>query len=65
MSYPFAVEEQTEEQQQEQGIKPPINSAAVNNWETRDVSDAESREEDRERQSYGSFRDERNAWNDN
>jgi hypothetical protein len=65
MSYPFAVEEQTEEEQQKQGIKPPINSKAVNNWETRDVSDAESREEDRERQSYGSFRDERNAWNDN
>jgi hypothetical protein len=67
MSYPFAVEEQTEDQQQKQGIKPPINTGAANHWETRDVGDAESREEDRgDRQSpsYGSFREERNAWND-
>ncbi|KAI8941655.1 hypothetical protein NX059_012543 [Plenodomus lindquistii] len=65
LSYPFAVEGQTEEQQHEQGIKPPI-SKEVNHWETNDLSDQpdidDEQREDRPSPSYGSFREERNVW---
>jgi len=65
LNYPFAVEEQSEEEQRKQDIKPHMTSEA-NHWETRDVSDqrAESDDQDRVSPSYGSFREERNAWND-
>ena len=63
LSYPFAVEGQTEEEQRKQGIKPPISGEA-NHWETRDMSEDEEGRKDRPSPSYGSFGEERNAWND-
>lgn len=61
LNYPFAVGEQSEEEQRKQDIKPHMTSEA-NHWETRDVSDHNGDDEDRLSPSYGSFRDERNAW---
>jgi len=40
-------------------------SSEANHWETRDVSEQRTRDDqDRVSPSYGSFREERNAWND-
>lgn len=64
LNRPFAVEEQSEEEQREQDIKPHVTSEA-NHWETRDVSEHNEDEEDRLSPSYGSFREERNAWSQN
>lgn len=64
LTYPFAVEGQTEQAQREQGIKPPI-SKEVNHWETKDLNhgpDSDEEREDRPSPSYGSFREERNIW---
>lgn len=58
---PFTVEEQGEEEQRQQDIKAHITSE-VNHWETRNVSGDQGDEEDRLSPSYGSFREERNAW---
>lgn len=66
LTFPFAVEGQTEEQQRQQGIKAPI-SKEVNHWETKDLSkqaDIDEREEDRPSPSYGSFSEERHVWSD-
>lgn len=64
LSYPFAVEDQSEEEQKKQDIKPPVSKEA-NHWETRDASDADDDgQQDRPSPSYGSFREERNIWND-
>ncbi|XP_014558248.1 hypothetical protein COCVIDRAFT_94964 [Bipolaris victoriae FI3] len=64
LNRPFAVDEQSEEEQREQDIKPHVTSEA-NHWETRDVSEHNEDEEDRLSPSYGSFREERNAWSQN
>ena len=61
LNYPFAVQEQSEEEQRKQDIKPHVTSEA-NHWETRDVSNQRRDDEDRPSPSYGSFREERNAW---
>lgn len=65
LSYPFVVEEQSEDEQRKQGIKPPISSAATK-WENKDFSDTPDNDDegDRPSPSYGSFREERNVWND-
>jgi hypothetical protein len=63
LNYPF-TENQSEEEQRKQDVKPHIVSEA-NNWETHDVSNQETQDdnEDHPSPSYGSFREERNAWN--
>lgn len=64
LTYPFAVEDQTEEEQREQGIKPPVSKEA-NHWENKDYSETEdASQEERGSPSYGSFGEERNAWNE-
>lgn len=63
LNYAF-TENQSEEEQRKHDIKPHIVSEA-NHWETRDVSNQKTSEEaeDHPSPSYGSFREERNAWN--
>ncbi|KNG46875.1 duf300-domain-containing protein [Stemphylium lycopersici] len=61
LNYPFAVEEQSEEEQRRQDVKPHVTSES-NHWETRDVSNQGQDGQDRPSPSYGSFREERNAW---
>jgi hypothetical protein len=63
LNFPF-TENLGEEQQRKQDIKPHVVSEA-NHWESRDVSDQKTNEEseDHPSPSYGSFREERNAWN--
>lgn len=64
LSYPFTVEEESEEELKEQGIKPPINEEAER-WETRNLDDQSKHDSDgRPSPQYGSFREERNVWND-
>jgi hypothetical protein len=66
LDYPFTVEEQSPEELKAKGIKPPINEEA-RRWETRNADDEEPDNDDNDRPSpqYGSFREERNVWNDN
>lgn len=58
------TENQSKEEQRKHDIKPHIVSEA-NHWETRNVSDQKTSQEaeDHPSPSYGSFREERNAWN--
>jgi hypothetical protein len=65
LDYPFTVEAESKEELKAQGIKPPINEEAQK-WETR-IADAQPGRENDDRPSpqYGSFREERNVWNDN
>lgn len=64
LDYPFTVEEESTEELKKKGIKPPINEEAQR-WETRNLDD-ESDHDHRDGPSpqYGSFREERNIWND-
>jgi hypothetical protein len=65
LNYPFTVEEESEEELKAQGIKPPINEEA-RQWETRNADDQPDHDDsDRPSPQYGSFREERNVWNDN
>jgi hypothetical protein len=59
LDYPFT----TEEGEQSKDQKPPVNKEAER-WEQRDHSNAPDPEERQTSPQYGSFRDERNAWND-
>ncbi|KAH7371403.1 organic solute transporter Ostalpha-domain-containing protein [Pyrenochaeta sp. MPI-SDFR-AT-0127] len=63
LNYPFTVDE-SEEEQRKDDIKPPVSEEAQH-WETRDHSDAPDRDDDAQHRSpqYGSFREERNVWN--
>lgn len=64
LDYPFTVEEESEEELKEQGIKPPINEEAER-WETREVdNEPEHDNDDRPSPQYGSFREERNVWDE-
>jgi hypothetical protein len=65
LTYPFTVEEESEDELKKQGINPPINQEA-RRWETRDLDDDEQAngDEDRPSPQYGSFREERNIWGD-
>lgn len=67
LNHPFA-EGQSKKEQSKQDVKQHISKEA-SHWETRDVSDHEDQEQqdqqDRPSPSYGSFREERNVWNDN
>jgi hypothetical protein len=65
LTYPFTVEQQSQEELEAQGIKPPINQEA-RRWETRNADDEPDNDNnDRPSPQYGSFREERNVWNDN
>jgi hypothetical protein len=66
LDYSFTVEEESEEDLKAQGIKPPINEEAQK-WETRNADDhpEDDNNNDRPSPQYGSFREERNVWNDN
>jgi hypothetical protein len=64
LTYPFTVEEESEEELKKQGIKPPINEEA-RQWETRNLDDQQAQATaDRLSPQYGSFREERNIWSD-
>ena len=58
LDYPFTVEEGEEGEDS----APPINKAAEE-WEERGYNSDDGQKRDKSPQ-YGSFRDERNAWND-
>jgi hypothetical protein len=67
LTYPFTVEEESEEELKEQGIKPPIDEEA-SRWETRDLdgpNDQDKAKDDARSPQYDSFREEHNVWNDN
>jgi hypothetical protein len=60
LDYPFTVEEGEEDEDS----APPINKAAEV-WNERDYGGEDSQKRDKSKSpQYGSFRDERNAWND-
>lgn len=62
LNYPFTVDE-SEEEQRKEDIKPPVSEEAQH-WETRDHSGAPDGDDDENRSpQYGSFREERNVWN--
>lgn len=64
LDYPFTVQEESAEQLKKKGINPPINEEAQR-WETRHLDDDDDRHKgDRPSPQYGSFREERNVWND-
>lgn len=65
LDYPFTAEAMSQDEMKRRGLKPPVDEEA-RRWETRDLSGAEDDEERAERPSpqYGSFREERNVWND-
>jgi hypothetical protein len=64
LDYPFTVEEESEEELKDKGIKPPINEEAER-WETRNMDDQPDRDDkDIQSPQYASFREERNIWND-
>ncbi|PSN71262.1 DUF300-domain-containing protein [Corynespora cassiicola Philippines] len=63
LDYPFTREEGDEEQRRKD-IAPPVSEEALR-WESRDLShDHDHDRTDRTSPQYGSFREERNAWND-
>jgi hypothetical protein len=60
LDYPFTVEEGEEGEDS----APPINKSAEE-WEERDYGGDNDQKRDKSKSpQYGSFRDERNAWND-
>lgn len=68
LDYPFRVGEDEDEEDKED-FKPPVNEEAER-WEHRDYSEnedaqdaAQNPQEDRPSPYYGSFREERNVWN--
>lgn len=61
LNYPFTTEQGKDEDETGK-LDPPISEAAQQ-WETRDYSGNDDADRD-ESPQYGSFRDERNAWND-
>ncbi|KAF9693361.1 hypothetical protein EKO04_008705 [Ascochyta lentis] len=68
LDYPFRVGDD-EDDQDKKDFKPPVNEEAER-WETRDYSEnedaqdaARNPQEDRPSPNYGSFREERNVWN--
>jgi hypothetical protein len=64
LDYPFTVEEESADELNAKGIKPPINEEAER-WETRNLDedeDAKEDKKDRPSPSYGSFSQERNVW---
>lgn len=64
LDYPFTVEEESPEELKKKGIKPPINEEAQR-WERRNLDDEPDHDkDDRPSPQYGSFREERNIWND-
>lgn len=67
LDYPFRVGDDEDEDKTD--FKPPVNEEAQR-WETRDYSEnggdqdtAQTSHEDRPSPNYGSFREERNVWN--
>lgn len=68
LDYPFRVGDD-EDEDDKKDFKPPVNEEAER-WEHRDYSEnedaqdaAQNPEEDRPSHNYGSFREERNVWN--
>lgn len=63
LDFAFTGGAKSQEELKKQGLKPPINEEAQT-WETRDLSDEDELSTDQPSPSYGSFREERNVWND-
>lgn len=63
LNYPFTSQESKDEQMKKD-INPPVSEEAQH-WETRDVSNApDGHDDDGPSAQYGSFREERNVWNE-
>jgi len=64
LDFPFTAESQSQGELRKKGIKPPIDEEAQK-WETRKLdNEGEAKKNEQRSPQYGSFREERNVWND-